>query len=181
MKVERSALALGLLVAVSGLSGCSVVGTTVDVTTKAVRTGAEVTATVAGAGASVVSTGVKTAATVGAAGATAASATVAAGAAARTAAAATASVAVNGTVALIDVAQRIDARQREDDLVHLPLVSQGEGRYRAGDGRVLHSPECSTPAGTPAVWVMRRDGRNELRVAPETTAALRCGDARFVE
>ncbi len=181
MKAERLPITLGLLAVVSAVSGCSIVSTTVDVTAKAVRTGAEVTASVASAGASVASTGVKTAAAVGAASASAASAAVAAGAAARTAAAATASVAVNGTVALIDLAQRIDARQRADELVHLSLVSQGGGRYLADDGRVLHSSECSSPAGTPAVWVMRRDGRNELRVAPEVTVALRCGDARFVE
>jgi hypothetical protein len=193
MKAVRSATALGLLAPLlSGLSGCSVVSTTVDVTTKAVRTGAEVTATVAGVGASVVSTGVKTAAAVGAAGATAASATVAAGAAARTAAAATASVAIHGTVALIDVAQRIEARERVDELVHLPLVSQGAGRYLAGDGRIVQSPDCSTPAGTPALWVMRRDGRNEVRIpplppasnatagTPEPAPALRCKGARFV-
>lgn len=193
MKAARSTTALGLLTLVCGLSGCTVVGTTVDLTSKAVRTGAEVTATVAGAGASVVSTGVKTAAAVGAAGATAASATVAAGAAARTAAAATASVAINGTVALIDVAQRSEARRRENEILHLPLVSQGARRYLAGDGRILHSAECSTPAGTPALWVMRRDGGNEVRIPPlppasnatagtlEPASALRCEGARFVE
>ncbi|MFN3630783.1 MAG: hypothetical protein ACK4XK_12135 [Casimicrobiaceae bacterium] len=178
----RTRITLGVLAVVACGSGCSVVSTTVDVTTKVVRTSAEVTATVASAGASVVGTGVKTAAAVGAAGASAASATVAAGAAARAATAAVASAAVNGTVALIELAQSAEDRRRQDEIAHLRVVSTGGGRYVTDAGRVLRSTDCVTEPGTPALWVMRRDGSHELRVvAPRLSAQESCTDARFMD
>lgn len=185
---------LFLSASASVLAGCGLLRTTGDIATSAASATVKVAAAGAQAAQGVTETalhatrttgelGLKAAsaaAHIGSSAAQAGSAAVAAGAAARNATNNAVGLAFGGLAAVAGLIRWSEERTRTSDLEYRPLTSAGEGRFVSEEGRSYLATDCAVPEGQPALLVILRDGRYEVRVAVREPVGEEIGVRRCV-
>jgi hypothetical protein len=153
----------------TALTACSVVRTTADVAGAGVSAIGSTVSTTASVAKTVVDVGLKTvstAATVGSAAVSAGSATLSAASAAKSVTVATANTAIAGASLVGSGVMATAAMSRDAEISHTPVVASAVDTFVMQDGRILHTQGCENiDVGRPAVLVIDRDGRHEVRMS----------------